>query len=148
MGAKAVDDVWRGSGQWWMAVRPRVCARRPRVTGLGVGGSSCSQAHSARGGSPRIGGHWPAPACVPGGTAAGHAHGVTSCARARVCKISSTYPFSIRIFSRFQNESDPNFEYRSCPTSYYLQKCQRVWGVFLTGLGRNGSTRWPKTRRQ
>jgi hypothetical protein len=148
MGTKAVDDVRRGSGQWRMAVRPRACAWRPRVTGLGVGGSSCSQAHSARGGSPRTGGHWPAPACVPGGTAAGHAHGATSCAMARVCKISSTYPFSIRIFSRFQNESDPNFEYRSCPTSYHLQKCQRVWGVFLTGLGRNGSTRWPKTRRQ
>jgi hypothetical protein len=129
MGAKAVDDMRRGSGQWRMAVRPRACARRPRVTGLGVGGSSRSQAHSARGGSPRTGDHWPAPACVPGGTAAGptgHAHDATSCARARVCKVSSTYPFSTRIFSRFQNESGPNFEYRSCPTSYHLQKCQRV----------------------
>jgi hypothetical protein len=37
MGAKAVDDVRRGSGQWRMAVRPRACARRPRVTGLEVG---------------------------------------------------------------------------------------------------------------
>jgi hypothetical protein len=37
MGAKAVDDVRRGSGQWQMAVRPRACARRPRVTGLEVG---------------------------------------------------------------------------------------------------------------
>jgi hypothetical protein len=84
MGAKAVDDVRRGSGQWRMVVRPRACARPPRVTGLGVGGSSRSQVHSARGGSPRTGGHWPAPACVPGGTAAGHAHGTTSCARARL----------------------------------------------------------------
>jgi hypothetical protein len=37
MGAKTVDDVQRGSGQWRMAVRPRACARRPRVTGLEVG---------------------------------------------------------------------------------------------------------------
>jgi hypothetical protein len=102
MGAKAVDDVRRGSGQWRMAVRPRACARRPRVTDLGVGGSSCSQSHSARGGSPRTGGHWPAPACVPGGTAAGHAHGATSCARARVCKNSSTYPFPIEFSPYFK----------------------------------------------
>jgi hypothetical protein len=40
MGAKAVGDVRRGSGQWRMAVRPRACARQPRVTGLGVGGMS------------------------------------------------------------------------------------------------------------
>jgi hypothetical protein len=26
MGSKAVGDVRQGSGQWWMAVRPRVCA--------------------------------------------------------------------------------------------------------------------------
>jgi hypothetical protein len=37
MGAKAVDDVRRGSGQWRMAVRPCACARQPRVTGLEVG---------------------------------------------------------------------------------------------------------------
>jgi hypothetical protein len=37
MSAKAVDDVQRGSGQWRMVVRPRVCARRPRATGLEVG---------------------------------------------------------------------------------------------------------------
>jgi hypothetical protein len=29
-------------------------------------------------------------------------------------------------FSRFKNESGPNFEYRSFPTSYNLQKCLRV----------------------
>jgi hypothetical protein len=40
MGTKAVGDMRRGSGQWRMAVRSRVCARRPRVTGLGVGGVS------------------------------------------------------------------------------------------------------------
>jgi hypothetical protein len=33
MGAKAVGDVRWGSGQWWMAVRPR-------VAGLRVGGVS------------------------------------------------------------------------------------------------------------
>jgi hypothetical protein len=37
MGAKAVGDVRWGSGQWRMAVRSLACARRPRVTGLGVG---------------------------------------------------------------------------------------------------------------
>jgi hypothetical protein len=37
MGAKAVGDVRRGSGQWRMAVRPRACVLRPRVAGLGVG---------------------------------------------------------------------------------------------------------------
>jgi hypothetical protein len=40
MGGKAVGDVQRASGQWRMAVRPRACARRPRVAGLGVGGVS------------------------------------------------------------------------------------------------------------
>jgi hypothetical protein len=40
MGAKAVGDVRRGSGQWRMVVRPRACARRPRVAVLGVGGVS------------------------------------------------------------------------------------------------------------
>jgi hypothetical protein len=49
MGGKAVGDVQRASGQWRMAVRPRACARRPRVAGLWVGGVSRPQAHSARG---------------------------------------------------------------------------------------------------
>jgi hypothetical protein len=40
MGGKAVGDVRRGSGQWWMALLPRACAQRPRVAGLGVGGVS------------------------------------------------------------------------------------------------------------
>jgi hypothetical protein len=40
MGAKAVGDMRRGSGQWRMAVRPRACAQRPRVTGLVVVGMS------------------------------------------------------------------------------------------------------------
>jgi hypothetical protein len=40
MGAKEVGDVRRGSGQWRMAVRPRACVRRSRVTRLGVGGVS------------------------------------------------------------------------------------------------------------
>jgi hypothetical protein len=40
MGAKAVGDVRRGSGHWRMAVPPRACARRPRVTSLGIGGVS------------------------------------------------------------------------------------------------------------
>jgi hypothetical protein len=40
MGAKAVGNVRRCSGQWQMAVRPRACARRPRVADLGVGGVS------------------------------------------------------------------------------------------------------------
>jgi hypothetical protein len=40
MGAEAVDNMRWDSGQWQMAVRPRACARRPRVTGLGVGGVS------------------------------------------------------------------------------------------------------------
>jgi hypothetical protein len=37
MGAKAVGNVRRGSGQWQMAVHPRACALRPRVADLGVG---------------------------------------------------------------------------------------------------------------
>jgi hypothetical protein len=40
MGSKAVGDVRRGSGQWWMAVRPRPCALRPRVASIGEGGVS------------------------------------------------------------------------------------------------------------
>jgi hypothetical protein len=52
--------------------------------------------------------------------------GATSCAGARFCKVSLTYPFCTRIFSRFQNRSGPNFEYQSCPSSYHLQKCQRI----------------------
>jgi hypothetical protein len=40
MGGKVVGDVQRGSGQWRMAVRPRACALRPHVAGLGVGGVS------------------------------------------------------------------------------------------------------------
>jgi hypothetical protein len=43
-----------------------------------------------------------------------------------VCTISLIYLFFLRIFSRFQNRSGPNFEYQSCPTSYHLQKCQRI----------------------
>jgi hypothetical protein len=61
-----------------------------------------------------------------GGGADGVCPGATTCARAWVCKVSLTYPFFTRIFSRFQNGSGPNFEYRSCPTSYHLQKCQRI----------------------
>jgi hypothetical protein len=37
MGAKAVGDMRVGSSQWRKAVRPRACALRPHVTGLGVG---------------------------------------------------------------------------------------------------------------
>jgi hypothetical protein len=52
--------------------------------------------------------------------------GATSCAGARVCTITLIYPFSHRIFSRFQNRSGLNFEHQSCSTSYQLQKCQRI----------------------